>query len=84
MRNKARSSLQVPSATLAVIALVSASEGYLFTALTIAWRALFLVAGVLLITTQTLPSLLGGLLLLFGAAWLWAGQKGLIRGRARR
>jgi TRAP transporter 4TM/12TM fusion protein len=66
------------SATLAVIALVSASEGYLFAALSLPWRALFLVAGMLLITTKILPALLGGALLLGGGAWLWAGQKRLI------
>jgi len=76
--------VSLTSATLAVIALVSASEGYLFVALTIAWRALFLVAGGLLITTQVLPALLGGLLLLGGGGWLWARQKGLVGGRSAR
>jgi len=39
---------------------------------------------VLLITTQTLPSLLGGLLLLGGGARLWAGRRRPIGGRAGR
>lgn len=70
------------SATLAVIALVSASEGYLFRPLPVAWRLLFGVAGFLLITTQMLPALLGGLLLLLGGTWLWAEGRGLIGRRA--
>jgi TRAP transporter 4TM/12TM fusion protein len=75
--------VSIVSATLAVIALVSASEGYLFVALTMPWRTLMLLAGALLITTQIVPALLGGLLLLGGAAWLSAGQRGLI-GAAKR
>ena len=44
-----------------------------------------LVAGGLLITTQLVPALIGGLLLLTGGAWLWAGQRGLIaRAQTRR
>lgn len=68
----------IVSASLAVVALVSASEGYLFVALSIPWRALMVLAGALLITTQIAPALLGGLLLLCGGGWLWAGQRGLI------
>jgi TRAP transporter 4TM/12TM fusion protein len=68
----------VVAASLAVIALVTASEGYLFTVLSVPWRALFLVSGVLLITTQLLPALIGGFLLLFGGAWLWAQERGLL------
>lgn len=75
--------VSVVSTTLAVIALVSASEGYLFRPLPMSWRLLFLVAGMLLITTQTLPSVLGGLLLLFGATWLWAEQKRMISEKGR-
>ncbi len=73
--------ISIVSASLAVVALVSASEGYLFVALTLPWRVLMLVAGTLLITTQIVPALLGGLLLLCGGGWLWAGQRGLA-GRA--
>ncbi len=62
------------SASLAVVALVSASEGYLFVALSMPSRALMLLAGALLITTQIVPALLGGLLLLGGGGWLWAGS----------
>ena len=40
------------------------------------WRALFLTAGALLVTTQLLPALIGGLLLVFGAAWLWTQRDG--------
>ena len=74
----------VIASVLAVIALVTASEGYLFTALPALWRALFLIAGSLLITTQLLPVLIGGLLLLFGGAWLWAQERGLIDWRSGR
>jgi TRAP transporter 4TM/12TM fusion protein len=77
--------LSIVSASLAVVALVSASEGYLFVVLTTPWRALMLLAGGLLITTQIVPALLGGLLLLCGGSWLWAGQRGLVsRAQTRR
>jgi TRAP transporter 4TM/12TM fusion protein len=76
--------ISIVSASLAVVALVSASEGYLFAALTLPWRVLMLLAGGLLITTQIMPALLGGLLLLGGGGWLWAGQRGLVgRGHTR-
>ena len=65
----------VVASTLAVIALVSASEGYLFVPLAPPWRALFLAAGALMITTQFLPVLIGGLLLIFGGGWLWLAQR---------
>ena len=67
--------LSLATATLAVVALVSASEGYLFVALTMPWRALLLVAGGLLITTQLVPALIGGVLLLGGGGWLWAASR---------
>jgi TRAP transporter 4TM/12TM fusion protein len=67
----------VIASTLAVVALVSASEGYLFAPLPPPWRVLFLVAGALLVTTRMLPALIGGLLLVFGAAWLWAAHRRL-------
>lgn len=73
--------ISIGSASLAVVALVSASEGYLFVPLSIPWRALMLLAGGLLITTQIVPALLGGLLLLGSGGWLWVGQRGLV-GRA--
>jgi len=75
---------EVIASSLAVIALVTASEGYLFTALAAPWRALFLAAGALLITTQLLPALFGGFLLLFGGAYLWAQEHGLIGWRSGR
>ena len=77
--------ISIASASLAVVALVSASEGYLFVPLSMPWRALMLLAGALLITTQIVPALLGGLLLLCGGGWLWAGQRGLVgRVKTRR
>jgi TRAP-type uncharacterized transport system fused permease subunit len=66
-----------------VVALVAASEGYLLMPLPMPWRALFGVAGALLITTQALPALIGFLLLLFGGLWLWGERKGVIRWRSR-
>jgi TRAP transporter 4TM/12TM fusion protein len=68
--------LSIVSAALAVVALVSASEGYLFRMLTLPWRLLMLAAGMLLITTQLVPALIGVVLLLGGGGWLWAGRKG--------
>jgi TRAP transporter 4TM/12TM fusion protein len=62
--------ISIVSATFAVVALVSASEGYLFVALSLPWRLLMLVAGLLLITTQLLPALIGGALLASGGLWL--------------
>jgi hypothetical protein len=53
------------------------NEGYLFVPLAPPWRALFLIAGALMITTQFLPVLIGGLLLIFGGGWLWAAQRRL-------
>jgi TRAP transporter 4TM/12TM fusion protein len=73
----------VTSSTLAVFALVSASEGYMFVPLPPYWRVLFGVAGALLITTQVLPAVIGGLLLFGGGAWLWAGQRRLMRRPSR-
>jgi hypothetical protein len=51
------------------------NEGYLFVPLAPPWRAPFLVAGALMIATQLLPVLIGGLLLIFGGSWLWAQQR---------
>jgi TRAP transporter 4TM/12TM fusion protein len=62
--------------TLAVVALVSASEGYLFVPLSIFWRALFGIAGALLITTHAMPVLIGSALLIAGAVWLRVTGKG--------
>jgi TRAP transporter 4TM/12TM fusion protein len=74
--------LGVTVSTLAVIALVSASEGYLIVALTPGWRVLFGAAGLLLISTQPWPALAGGVLLLSGGAWLWIKRKGETKQRA--
>jgi TRAP transporter 4TM/12TM fusion protein len=73
--------LGITVSTLAVVALVSASEGYLFIALPPGWRVLFGVAGLLLISTQIWPAAAGGLLLFGGGACLWAERKGLINWR---
>ncbi|MEP7029679.1 MAG: TRAP transporter fused permease subunit, partial [Pseudolabrys sp.] len=70
--------LAVTTSTLAVVALVGASEGYMFMALPVTWRVFFGVAGTLLITSQQMPVLIGGFLLLFGGLWLWAERKGHI------
>jgi TRAP transporter 4TM/12TM fusion protein len=73
--NPATIAVSIASATLAVVALVAANEGYLFVPLRTSWRALFLVAGVLLITTQIVPLLIGGTLLVAGAGRLFAARK---------
>lgn len=67
------------SATLAVFALVSAAEGFLFLPLSPVRRALFGVAGILLITTQIVPVLIGLALLLAGAGWVLMEHKGTQR-----
>jgi len=66
------------SATLAVVALVAATEGYLLAPLSLVWRGVFGVAGLLLITTQTIPGLLGLALLVIAGLWLWGQRRGLI------
>ena len=70
--------LELAGGVLAVVALVAGTEGYLFVPLPGPWRVFFGVAGTLMITTQTLPALLGFFLLLFGAGWLWAERRGLL------
>ncbi len=63
------------SATSAVFALVSATEGYLMVPLDPMRRLLFGVAGVLLITTQTVPILIGSVMLLGSGLWLWLERR---------
>ena len=70
--------LDLGSATLAVIALVAAAEGYLFVPLSPLMRALFGIAGLLLITTRMIPASLGLALLIGLSLWLWSGR-GLVR-----
>lgn len=59
-------------AVIAMAALVSASEGYLFGPIGLIWRALLLVAGVLLLVGQIAPAILGGLIILGVAPWIWS------------
>ena len=68
------------SATLAVIALVAATEGYMLAPLSPVWRGVFGAAGLLLITTQTIPGLLGLALLVGGGLWLWSERRGAVAG----
>lgn len=58
------------SAILAVVGLVSASEGYLVVPLSMVRRVLFAAAGFLLITTQLVPALIGLALLAVGVGWV--------------
>ena len=58
-------------AVIAMTALVSASEGYLFGPINFIWRALLLVAGVLLLVGQIAPAILGGLIILGVTPWIW-------------
>src|SRR6185437_5519850 len=71
--------LDLASATLAVIALVAATEGYLFVPLPSLMRALFGVAGLLLITTRMIPASIGLALLVALSLWLWSGRRVLAR-----
>lgn len=71
--------LDLASATLAVIALVAATEGYLFVPLQPLMRALFGVAGLLLITTRLIPASIGLALLVALSLWLWSGRRVLAR-----
>lgn len=71
--------LDLVSATLAVIALVAATEGYMFAPLPLLMRPLFGLAGLLLITTRMVPASIGLVLLATLSLWLWSGRRGLIR-----
>jgi TRAP transporter 4TM/12TM fusion protein len=75
--------LALAGGVLAVVALVAGTEGYLFVPLSWFWRLLFGIAGMLMITTQELPALIGVFLLLFGGAWLWGERKGLLGRRGK-
>lgn len=66
------------AATLAVIALVSVSEGYLFGPLSIVWRVLFLVAGGLLISAQPIPAFIGAGILIGGGVWAWTNKRRIV------
>ena len=63
--------MDIASSVVAVFALVGATEGYLFGRLSLAWRGVFGVAGILLITTQTVPVLIGFVLLIGATLWRW-------------
>lgn len=71
--------VSVISSTLAFIALVGASEGYLLTPLRPHWRVLFGVAGALLVTTSLWAIGLGAALLFGGGLWLWVERRRLTR-----
>lgn len=73
--------LDLASAALAVIALVAATEGYFFMPISLAWRGILGAAGLLLITTQMVPGLLGLTLLLGVGALLWGQSRGGAGGR---
>jgi len=76
--------LDLASATLAVVALVAATEGYLFGKLPTLVRALFGLAGLLLITTRLIPASLGLALLIALSLWLWSGRRGFVRWRGSK
>ena len=67
--------LDLASATLAVIALVAATEGYLFVPLPPLVRPLFGIAGLLLITTRMIPASIGLALLIAPSLWLWNNRR---------
>jgi TRAP transporter 4TM/12TM fusion protein len=64
----------IASAALAVFALVAAAEGYALSPLSLFWRCLFGTAGLLLITTSTIPALIGFNLLTAAVLTLWTRQ----------
>jgi TRAP transporter 4TM/12TM fusion protein len=70
--------LDLASAMLAVVALVAATEGYVFVPLPPLMRPLFGIAGLLLITTRMIPASIGLALLVALSLWLWSGRRGLI------
>jgi TRAP transporter 4TM/12TM fusion protein len=70
--------LDLASAMLAVIALVAATEGYVFVPLPPLMRPLFGIAGLLLITTRMIPASIGLALLVALSLWLWSGRRRLI------
>jgi TRAP transporter 4TM/12TM fusion protein len=63
--------MDIASAAVAVVALVAATEGYMFTPLPPVWRGVFGLAGLLMITTMMIPALVGLALLIGGGLWLW-------------
>jgi TRAP transporter 4TM/12TM fusion protein len=69
----------IASAAVAVIALVAATEGYLFTPLPPVWRGVFGVAGLLMITTMMIPALVGLALMIGGCLWLWSERRAVAR-----
>jgi TRAP transporter 4TM/12TM fusion protein len=71
--------MDIASAVVAVVMLVAATEGYLFTPLSRVSRGAFGIAGLLLITTQTVPVLIGLALTVAAGLLLWAERRGLIR-----
>jgi len=71
--------MDIASAVAAVFALVGATEGYFFGPLSLPWRGVFCVAGLLLITTQAAPALIGLVLLVGATMWLWNGRRASMR-----
>lgn len=71
--------LDLLSATLAVVALVAATEGYLFMPLPPLMRPLFGIAGLLLITARMIPASIGLALLVVLSLWLWSRRRGVVR-----
>lgn len=66
----------VVCAVIAVAALVSATEGYLFGPINPVWRVLLLVAGVLLLIGQITTAFIGGALVLGVVPWIWSRRSG--------
>lgn len=75
--------ISVSSSVLAVVGLVSASEGYFLVPLRPQARVLFGVAGALLITTSIGAIVLGAILLFGGVCWVWLERRRLTRQTAR-
>jgi TRAP transporter 4TM/12TM fusion protein len=69
------------TAALAVIALVTAAEGYALRPISLTWRGVFGAAGLLLITTKMIPALIGFALLVIAVLILSSERHG---GSAKR
>ncbi|MDI3468394.1 MAG: TRAP-type uncharacterized transport system, fused permease component [Pseudolabrys sp.] len=65
----------IACAVIAMPALVSAQEGYLFGPIGAVPRALLLAAGILLMIGQLIPAAIGSVILLAAGVWIWSRRR---------